>query len=77
MIWVVLLMWPHLCFVLEQAGEVGGHGEDDDEDAGGQGHAAGEVLLGPGQQEEEVSSDFGNILSKNIKTVVILRQYVE
>ena len=41
---------PHLCFVLEQAGEVGGHGEHDDEDAGGQGHAAGEVLLGPGQQ---------------------------
>ena len=59
MIWVVLLMWPHLCFVLEQAGEVGGHGEDDDEDAGGQGHAAGEVLLGPGQQE--VSLDFRNI----------------
>ena len=66
----------HLCFVLEQAGEVGGHGEDDDEDAGGQGHAAGEVLLGPGQQGQ-VSLDFRNILSKNIKTVVILRQYVE
>ena len=61
MIWVVLLMWPHLCFVLEQAGEVGGHGEDDDEDAGGQGHAAGQVLLGPGQQGQ-VSLDFGTLL---------------
>ena len=58
---VGLLMWPHLCFVLEQAGEVGGHGEDDDEDAGGQGHAAGEVLLGSGHQGE-VSLDFRNIL---------------
>ena len=64
--WVGLLNWPHLCFVLEQAGEVGGHGEDDDEDAGGQGHAAGEVLLGPGQQEEEVSLDFRNI-SRTLK----------
>ena len=64
--WGALLIWPHLCFVLEQAGEVGGHGEDDDEDAGGQGHAAGEVLLGPGQQEEEVSLDFRNI-SRTLK----------
>ena len=48
----LLNLGPHLCFVFEQAGEVGGHGEDDDEDAGGQGEAGGEAQLGPGQQEE-------------------------